>query len=221
MLLFLANPLTVFFIGGMVDYAKGAPRLHYMGLPGMEFFNPDPITRCYRETGGCLVMENEWVWQDLHNLGVATLAKIFGPPSRSYDGPYPTKETALKAVSSGPKLDLPKFAKGRIDIDGRHIAISPEMVEKFFSTFGMYSLMSYQMDGDAYGGFVQAAVFENRCLILRIVESDSMPTTTHTDEKDCIVLMDLKNLRPFAYYRIKGDRCRRRPAVQYLPELSR
>jgi hypothetical protein len=54
-LLLLVNPLGIWFFHGMVDYAKGAPRLHYMGLPEMEFYNLDRETRCFRETGGCVI----------------------------------------------------------------------------------------------------------------------------------------------------------------------
>jgi hypothetical protein len=60
-LVLLANPIGLWFIHGMVDYAKGAPRLRYMGLPSMEFYNIDRETRCFRQTGGCLVGGNEWV----------------------------------------------------------------------------------------------------------------------------------------------------------------
>ena len=116
LLLLVSNPTGMWFLHGMADYAGGAPKLRYMGLPSMEFYNIDPKTRCFRRTGGCLVGGNEWVSNDFHNLGVGVLAAVFGAPSRSYDGPYPTKEEALSAVANAPKLDLAEFAKGRIQV---------------------------------------------------------------------------------------------------------
>ncbi len=53
-LLLLANPLTFYFIGGMEDYAKGAPRLCHKGLPNIESYNIDPRTRAFNSGGGCL-----------------------------------------------------------------------------------------------------------------------------------------------------------------------
>lgn len=217
-LLLLTNPTGVWFIHGMVDYAKGAPRLRYMGLPSMEFYNIDRKTRCFRETGGCLVGGNEWVSHDFHNLGVGVLAAVCGTPSRSYDGPYPTQEEAMRAVASAPKLDLAEFVKGRIQAGGRRINLDPEMVADLSSTVGVYGLMDGLFPDGDLGPFAQAVVFQERCLILRMVEPDTFPTTTGSQNQDFLILMDLKCLRPFAYYRIDGDRARRFPKVRYLLE---
>lgn len=221
LLLVLANPMGVWFIGGLVDYAKGAPKLRYMGLPSMESYNIDPQTRCFSQTGGCVIHGNEWVSQVSHNLGVLALATLFGPPSRSYDGPYPSKEEAFQMAAASPKLDLSEFIKGRIPAGGRHIQMDSGMVEDLLTTLGIYSLMDYQFTGDAPGTFVQAAIIQDRCLIIRIVEIDSMPSTTRSEDQDHVIMMDMKIMRPFAYYRIKGDHATRRPRLQYLPEHSR
>jgi hypothetical protein len=219
--LLVSNPTGVWFIHGMVDYARGAPKLRYMGLPSMEFYNIDPKTRCFRRTGGCIVRGNEWVSHDFHNLGVGLLAAACGAPSRSYDGPYPTKEEAMSAVANAPKLDLAEFVNGRIQVGGSRIELNPKMVTDLSTTVGVYGLMDGMLPDGDLGTFAQAVVFQERCLILRIVEQDTSPTTTSSPDQDFLILMDLKCLRPFAYYRIHGDRARRFPKVQYLLENSR
>lgn len=221
LLIFVANPMVVWFFTGIVDYAKGSPRLWYMGLPSLEFYNIDPKTRCFKQTGGCLVSGNEWVSQGFHNLGLLAMGAVFGAPSRSYNGPYPSKEEAFHEVSGAPKLDMPEFLKGRIAVAGRHVELDPKIVRSFGSTLGIYPLMDEEYLDEDSGIFAQAVVHRDRCLILRIVEPDIFPSTSEIHDEDYIILVDLKNLRPFAYYRIKGGRARRCPQAQYLPELSR
>ena len=215
------NPTGFWFASGLVDYARGAPALHGMGLPSIESYNIDRRTRCFFQTGGCLVSGNEWVSQDFHNLGVLTLATVFGTPSRSYDGPYPDKEEALRMVETSPKLDLSELAKGRIKVGDRISEVPPATVEGIMSSLRLFSLMGYQVGDDAADTYAQAAEYEDRCLIVRIVELDSMPASTGSRDQDYMVLIDRKNMRPFAYFRNKGDRASRNPSVRYLPEHSR
>ena len=218
--LLLASPMGFFFIDGMLDYAKGAPKLHSMGLPSLASYNIDPRTRSFYQTGGCLVDGDEWVSQDCHNLGVLTLGTLFGPPSRSYGGPYPTKEQAMRLSSSAPVIDDSDFLKGKIPLGGGILEMSPDHIRKIAEDLRFYSL-GYDEDPDPSLIHIRATVFEKRCLILRLVEQDSFPTPTKSDDRDFIILIDRKNMRPFAYYRITGNSATRCPRLQYLPELSR
>jgi len=220
LLLLIANPLGVFFMGGLVDYAGGAPTLRSMGLPSREFFNIDRESRCFRRTGGCVVSGNEWVFEVPHNLGVQISVAMFGPPSRSYDGPYPTKDEALKLVSAAPKLDVAEFNKGRIPNGNASIQLDPAMVERLLDDMGSDLVLGDQLDGEASKSSVQASVFEGRCLIIRFVDFVPFPTTTESNVRDSMVLIDLKVLRPFAYYGNKGDFRIRPSRIQYLPESS-
>ncbi len=92
------------------------------------------------------------------------------------------------------------------------------MVGKFLWDLRMLSLWSSQKDGEDDGdSFVQAAIIENQCLIIRIVEP---AISINSTDQDAIILVDLKNLRPFAYYRISGQ-FGHYVSLQYLPEFSR
>ena len=127
----------------------------------------------------------------------------------------------MSVVANAPKLDLAELAKGRIQVGGSRIELDPKMVADLSTTVGVYGLMDGMLPDGDLGTFAQAVVFQERCLILRIVEPDTFPTTTRSRDQDFLILMDLKCLRPFAYHRILGDRARRFPKVQYLLEDSR
>jgi hypothetical protein len=221
LLVLLANPLGVYFINGMVDYGKGAPTLHFMGLPNVESYNIEPKTRGFHRTGGCLVRGNEWVSQDFHNLGILALATVFGPPSRSYDGPYPTKADALRLVSSAPVLDVGNLLKGKISIERENLEMDPEQILTIVQDLRFLTL-GYEDNPDPSEVNARAALFENRCLILKLLEVDPYPPgAIKSADRNFIILFDRKNMRPFAYYRINGDSATRRPRIQYLPEHSR
>lgn len=212
----LINPLCVFFAGGLVDYMGGAPKLRYMGLPRMEFFNVDRETRCFHGTGGCLVSGNEWLFQGCHNLGVYLAAKLFGPPSRSYDGPYPSRDEAFGLVASSPDLDIHLLCKGEIHVGNRMIQLDPKMMPELVPAYMMISSAGPEPSDDDLGFRAQAVFYQDRCLILRFADRGM----GLGDETDCLVLIDARVRRPFAYYPIKGRRFPHSTRVQYLPEHS-
>lgn len=215
-LMIAANPLTLFFVGGVVDYSKGNPTIRSMGLPSFEFFNLDPQTLCFRSTGGCVVSGHEWVSHELHNLGVLAAVTAFGPPPGSYDGPYPAKQEALHLIADAPDLNPKDFQKGRVQAGGRMIQLDPTMIGEWGMMFGMFELMD-GMEPDSDSGIrAQAFLLEGRCLILRLSQKD----TYHGDVQDFIILLDARNRRPFAYYCIQGSPTSRIPRVQYQPRAS-
>ncbi len=215
--LLLANPLALYGLRAIKDYADGAPRMRYMGLMSSEFYNIDRETRCFNSTGGCVVDGHEWVFEAPHNLVLHLLCATLGPPSKSYDGPYPDKETALSAVSTAPLQKVDDLKQGRFSVGDEVFQLSPENASALGLSMGIYMPFGEDFDPDVVR--VQGASFEKRCLILRVVElalSDSREFP-HTES---LVLIDKKNLRPFCYYRISGDRMPRCPSFQYLPRVS-
>ncbi len=211
------NPLSVFFAGGLSDYMQGAPSLHYMGLRELEFYNVDRETRCFRRSGGCVIHSNEWVSQLPHNLALQVASKILGPPSRSYDGPYPDKEKSLGLVDSSPALDINLLRKGVIRTGDLTIQLDPEMIGEFGSMFGMFDIVDSVPLEDESGFRAQAVLSESRCLVLRLTEIDG--AAGH--DQDFVILIDRRNMRPFAYYCNKGRAFFRVPRVRYLAEDSR
>lgn len=220
-LLLLANPLTVFFVLGIVDYSMGAPCLQFRGLPTIESFNVDRETRCFRSGGGCCIFGNEWVFDGSHNLALEFMCAVFGPPSRAYDGPYPTREEALEIVSLAPELNRDDFVEGRIEVGGESMKMDAAMIGSWLEDAGMdWGLPEI---GDPSGGksgmHVQAAVFARRCLVLRMLAPYSLHSGLRRVDQDTIILVDMMNMRPFAYYEISGYWMRLRTA-RYLPEQS-
>lgn len=209
LLVCLANPLSFFFFRGMADYAGGKPALRGMGLPGPEHANIDPETRCRRLTGGCLVSGHEWVAIVPHNFALRTLAFLLGPPADTYDGPYPTREEAVAASTPGSPVSAGEFVSGRIPTASGMISIDQDTMEKlgrFIFPFSGYA-SGDPLDGEQ----LYAALLRERCLVLRWREMSLPETTDETDE--VVVLIDIRNSRPFAVYRIAGEPPLRRAAI--------
>jgi len=214
-LLIAANPFAFFFAGGVVDYAKGSPTLRGMGLPGFEYHNIDPKTRCMRRSGGCVIRGHEWVSNGFHNLGVRIAVAACGYPARSYDGPYPSKEQALRVISNAPDLPLDDFQKGVIRIENRVFQIDDSMLFNWTMITGIIDLMDMEPEPD-HGVQVKAALYQKRCLILRLIQQQPQ-----SDERqDFIILLDARNKRPFAYHCIEGNPRARAPMVNYLPPTT-
>jgi hypothetical protein len=217
LLLIAANTFTAFFAGGAVDYTKGSPALRGMGLPGFEYFNIDPKTRCMRRSGGCVVSGNEWVSNGFHNLGVQSAVAVFGYPSRSYDGPYPSKEQALREISNAADLPLDEFRQGIIEIENRVIQLDSAMIHDWAMMAGIFELMDGMEPEPDHGVQVKAVFYQERCLILRLIQKQPQSV----ERQDFIILLDARNKRPFAYHCIEGSPLGRVPRVQYLPRTPR
>jgi hypothetical protein len=214
-ILLLTNPLSLIAMKAAADYARGAPSLRSMGLPDAEFSNIDRKTRCFRTTGGCLVNGDEWVVEAPHNLTLHLLCSILGPPSKSYDGPYPDKETALRIVSAAPLQKAEDLSESRISFGSESFQFTPENAEALASGLGTYGAFGPDYDSELFR--IQAASFEQRCLIIRVRETEIFDP----EGTDCLVLIDQTTLRPFCRYQISGDRMPRFARFQYLPEHSR
>lgn len=213
--LLLLNPLTVAFGFGVASYLQGAPHLRYMGLMSIEFYNVDPDTRCFRSTGGCVVESNEWVRDVPHNFALATLTTIFGPASRCYDGPYPSKEEAMQAVETAEPTPLDVFVGGNVMAEGKAVDLAAPMVAKILEGSAFLALQPGH--DDDVRTEITAATFHDRCLVLRIRrgEADDEP---EAPGGDVLILFDMKNKRPFAYYLLRQGAVVGWPPVGYLPE---
>lgn len=213
LLVVAANPFTAFFAGGAIDYAKGSPSLRGMGLPGFEYHNIDPQTRCMRRSGGCVIMGHEWLSISSHNLGVRSAVAAFGYPSGTYNGPYPSEEQALREISGAPDLPLGDFQKGTIKAGNRVIQLEPAMINDWAMMAGIFELMEGMELEPGHGIQAKAVLLQERCLILRIIQTQQ----GSTERQDFLILLDARNKRPFAYHCIEGRPLSRFPKVGYLP----
>lgn len=209
MLVCLANPLSFFFLRGMADYAGGRPSLRGMGLPGPEHANIDPRTRCRRLSGGCRVSGHEWVVIVPHNFALRALSFLLGPPADTYDGPYPTKEEALEASTPVTPVSPGDFVSGTIPTTSGTVRMDRAIAEKI-GTF-VFPLSGYATGDPLEDEQLHAALWHERCLILRWRGMSPPETTDETDE--VVVLIDIRNSRPFAVYHIAGETSLRRAAI--------
>ncbi len=202
----LANPLSFFFMRGIADYAGGRPALRGMGLPGPEHSNIDPETRCLRSSGGCLVRGNDWVTIMPHNTALRTMTFLFGSPADTYDGPYPTRAAAAAASKAGVLVSPEEFRSGAIPTNAGVIRLDPANTQKMGMSLLPMSACAWAEEVE--GEELHATLWQKRCLILRW-------RAIHTREEadEVIVLIDVRNGRPFAVYRIAGDPHLRRAAI--------
>jgi hypothetical protein len=132
----LLSPVIALFAVGISDWFSKRPQFYGMGLPGMEFFNLDSKTRCYRTTGGCVVTGGEWLFEIPHNAGLKTMCAVFGPPRHTYHGPYPTLEQALTLTTNAPATPVQKFLDGQVVLPGNSVELSKKTTEDLLFDFG-------------------------------------------------------------------------------------
>jgi len=210
-ILLIANPFCLGLVIGVSSYLKGQPYLLGMGLPGTEHANIDPATRCFRATGGCVIRGNEWVFQLPHNFAVRTMAMTMGPPSGSYDGPYPTREEASKAVADGEPVRTADFATGRVELPTGTIqldsTIAEQILEHCIPNF-WYSELLDEEDEQSHGRLT-ATLWQDRCLILRWQGKLLMDEGSG----EVVVLIDIETSRPFAIYELTPGAVRGRAVI--------
>lgn len=209
LLVVLLNPSTVSFGQGLAEWFRPHPSFHTMGLPGYEFFNLDPESRCYRRTGGCVVNGSEWTSDMPHNAGLRLMTSILGHPRESYNGLYPSKTEAVELTEKAVETPVEIFLKDKVLADGREINLSPKTAEKLIRDFG---LIFFEANLPEQSQRVRAQVMENRCLLVRITMLNKLSDTKPPDKVDGIVLFDLATTNAFARYIISGH-------VQRIPEL--
>jgi len=200
------NPLTVLFVGGIVSYIGGAPCFRTAGYLDIEAFNLDPSSRCFWSGGGgCLLSGNEWVYITPHNLALRLMSRTFGPPSRSYDGPYPSKDEALALVAGAASVPLSGLMADRIEVDGRACSLEEGVGYALVTGLGFFP--EYEADTPEEERIkVSAAIHQERCLVLRIRQEEV--------RGDYLVLSDTANGKPFAYFDLPR-RGRSGPPVRY------
>lgn len=205
----LANPLTFFFARGAMEYFSGRPALHGMGLPGPEHANIDPETRCFSASGGCVISGDEWVHIFPHNLALRILTTVLGPPSDTYDGPYPTRAEAIAASTPGTLVSPEDFKSGNIPTDSGLVRLDPVLIEKIVSHLLPFS--GYAKGELLVEEQLHAALFQKRCLILRW--RGETPVDANEEMDEAIILIDIRNIKPFALYQIGGTSYFRRAAI--------
>ena len=208
-LLLASNPLGGFFAGGVLDYARGTPTLHFVGLPGIESYNLDRSSRGFPRGGGCLVSGNELVFSLPHNSAVRMMAKVFGPPSNSYDGPYPTKEEAMALTEDAATTPVREFLEGKVKVDGENQELGSDLIDKLIGGLD-FGYVVYSEEG-----MVRASLYDERCLILRLSDKHGY------GYPDTMIFFDREAKRPFAYFNLSEGSMRRHPPMSYLPEHDR
>ncbi|MEI6653320.1 MAG: hypothetical protein WCP45_01010 [Verrucomicrobiota bacterium] len=205
-LLVICNPLSAVIGGGLVTYLGGAPALRSRDLTTLEASNLDRATRCFRSGGACLVPGNAWLFIHTHNAAVRLMHRAFGTPSKSYDGPYPTRQEALAFMANALLTPVDEFHKGWFLADGDIIRLQPSVVE------GLGRLTGLKNDTITP---VRARVYQGRCVIVRMSRVANPANPADGLDADFIVLIDKRHPRPFAFYQLTGAPAPAVPPVTY------
>ncbi len=206
-LLIVLNPLSGFFIAGVASYVNGAPVLHSRHLPDLESYNPDPLDRCPRGLGSCLVNGSDWLTIHTPNAAVLLMSRCFGPSALAYNGPYPTKAEALALMPETLLSPVDQFLKGRVLADGKMVRLQPAVVRALAGLVGL--------ENDDITP-IHARLYHNRCLILRFSRRIGSSANAENFDTDVLVLVDRSSQRPFAYYQIAGASLPHSPPATYL-----
>ena len=195
-LIFLLNPLSVFFIGGVVSYWRGAPRLHGGGW--VSFHKLDRQTRCFRRVDRSCTgwTQSGWYESAPHNAAIKLMVAMFGYASNSYDGPYPTTAEALAIVTNAPPTPTDLLAVNKVLVDGKEVEISEG---KMAWCLGLASILAGSRTNTVQQlPTVRATLQQERCLILYLSKA---PDPESAVGCDVVVLFDYQKLRPFFYER--------------------
>lgn len=193
-LVLLTSPTTIYSVQGASRWFDEKPAFAFYGLPSAGSFNLDPRTRCYWRSTGCCVDGSEDIWQPATNFGLEIMCQAFGWPPKSYHGPYPTQEEAIKLTSSAEPIRWEDFKSGLVKTSAFEMQLGGNQWEKIASEADLNL-----WDGEKMLPPRLAAVHAGEDCVLVIISNNK------TDEPtELIYLFDRKTSWPFARYVIRG-----------------
>jgi len=205
-MLILASPLALNFGFGAVDWFGNRPSFYGRGLPGLDASNLDSNTRCYFSSGGCVIVGGEWVLDIPHNLGLRLMTTVLGRPPRVYGGPYPSREEVAELTENAPQTKPEDFLKGEIRANGKPMTVGRDTSTKILQDLGQ---TEFEFDSDFVQRSVRAAIYKERCLIVRVQTRNTLLANEKSLEddtnRDGCILFDLRSNRAFARYGFHGN----------------
>ena len=202
----LLHPTVGAFFAGVANWSSPRPSVVGMGLPGAGFFDLHPEIRCYRQTGGCVVNGSEWVLDVPRNLGLEFMIAVAGLPPRTYHGPYPTKEEALRLTETAAESPPSELPLGNIQVEGRGLELGAKFGENLVRDLGMIDSLDFEEEAlSKHPVRVRVVSVEGQCLLLRVDRQTPSRFSPASGPVDVIVLIDMVTLKPFACYAVAGQ----------------
>lgn len=194
----LVSPFAASIVFATLRYASGTGYVMTVGLitPPGPYLDHD--LRCPVCSSGCLVHENEWVWQGSNNLAMRTLTRVFGPQRGSYAGAFPDDDAADRATKAGTVIPFADLAADRVTIDGKTLSLPLGTASRLMPRGTSYCIILAMYSGGLSVkddlqelGPIRAAAFEPGCLAVRLPEEQHRYT---------IFLVDVSTGAVFAMY---------------------
>ncbi len=176
------------------------------GASSSPLRNPDPVTRLYLRSGGCVVFGNEWMTEGSYDNGLLMMVSLFGPMPGSYDGPYPDQATAYTAIGGAAVVNLMDIAADRMLIAGRTIALQRGTGSRMLGCFSEGPATDV-LDRTllAEYGEAHAIIWGGRCVILEIPIHPPAVAPAPPREQRVLILIDADHGNPFASYYAQPD----------------
>ena len=155
-----------------------------------------------------MVRGGEWVWLVPHNIGLRVMLAILGKPRSVYNGPYPSKEETLTLLSNVVPTRPDQFSRGEVLAGGKTNIVGRAKAEALLSDLAD---TDFEFDSELIQSTVGSAVYQGRCLVIRITTTDLMlkqdpnPFWRQRATTDGCMLFDLQSMRAFARYIYEGD----------------
>jgi len=220
-LLFLLNPLGLYFTHGVIDYIGGAPTLMYSGHARMRKWNVDRYSRAFRVGGMSVVSGNEWTWQIPHNAAIRFMCFAFGPPRKSYHGPFPSFDEAISMTETGERISYSELLQGHFMLESGFIHLGPDFGLALTEQFSSLYFSTLIQDRSRFRHYIHCKMIDERCLLIRLIAKSLNRNSKWETDLDCLVFVDLEVARPFAYWPIVGASNIGGPSFTYLPGMGR
>lgn len=220
-LLLLLNPLGISFIHGLTEYVGGAPTLMYSGHARMRRWNVDRHSRAFRVGGSSMVTGNEWTWQVPNNTAIRLMCFAFGPPRKSYNGPFPSINEAISLTETGESISYTELLQGKFTLETGLVDLGTEFGPALIEQFQHLYFATLMADDAFYKTLIHCKLIEERCLLIRLIVESVNRSSEFEKDLDCLVFVDLEVSRPFAYWPLIGASNIGGPSFTYIPGMGR
>jgi hypothetical protein len=199
------SPVAPALVWAGADYATGQGKWRGQPPTRIEDHNPDRVHRVPPATDGGSILGRDWLMRRTYNLGLVTASTLFGLMPGTYDGPYPTKQQAKRLIEArGRPISADALTWDRLELPDATYQLASGLGRKLLGrtnwAMSLGNERELQMQRQTTGP-LEAAV-ANRVLVLWVPLRQRFVASSATGQPGCLILIDRRVGRPFAYYNV-------------------
>ena len=198
-LILIANPLTLYFARGALDYAGGTAKLSQIGLGNVSRGAIDPVYRCEWKYLDPKVGSAERACYASYDAAVKLAVHVFGPMPGAYTGPYPSPADILAALKNARPVNLDQLTGDLVVIDSTTVVLDEGLGERCVKRSIWSRAWSELLDlnPSAERPPIAASLTPDGCLVLSVPVRP--PDSRHIEIT--VLVVDPISGRPFLQYR--------------------